>query len=73
MDTLTTIVAADVVQNIIRNPSHQDYSLPTGSGMLLPIAIPAVVLWFWQYSHRKATEPAKPLKLPVLAPTPDQG
>lgn len=44
-----------------------DYSTPTGGAdVFIVIAFVVVFLWFWEFAHRKATEPAKPLRLPVF-------
>jgi hypothetical protein len=50
-----------------------DYSVPVGLVAVLTfLAVAGTFVWFWEYSHRKATEPATPLRLPVLAKTPQE-
>lgn len=49
-----------------------DHSTPTTSASaLITIGVTAVICWFWEFAHRKATEPAKPLRMPVLIQTPE--
>lgn len=49
-----------------------DHSTPTSSAeALVALGIMGAVVWFWEFAHRKATEPAKPLRLPVLIKTPE--
>lgn len=46
---------------------HADHSTPTSSAeALIVLALVGVVVWIWEVAHRKATEPAKPLRLPMF-------
>lgn len=47
---------------------REDYSVPASSAEALTVlAVLAVLIWFWEYAHRKATEPATPLRAPLSA------
>lgn len=63
---ITSILIADLARG------HADHSVPTASGeALLSLGLTGLIVWFWEFAHRKATEPAKPLRLPVLINTPE--
>lgn len=54
--------------------SKMDYSVPTsGSVIFVVLGGVGAVVWFWNFSHRKATEPAKPLQVPVFVKSPITG
>lgn len=64
---ISTILWADFQR------SGADHSTPTSSTeMLIVLGVMGVIVWFWEFAHRKATEPATPLRLPVLVRTPQE-
>jgi hypothetical protein len=51
---------------------HADYSAPTSSAEALTVlGIVAALVWFWEFAHRKATEPATPVRLPSFVKSPE--
>lgn len=53
------------------NPAPDAYDVPVFDGAALVTLVIVLGLFaFEAYAHRKATEPAKPLRLPVVAPAP---
>lgn len=70
MDALFLCGAALAVARSTQ-PGPDDYDVPVADqATLVSAAIVFGVVAFEAYAHRKATEPAKPLRLPVVAPAP---
>ncbi|MFE2934941.1 hypothetical protein [Streptomyces sp. NPDC059278] len=65
-DAFFLFIAVSAVAHIAE---PQDYSLPAPSvESLTVVAIAVGIFAFSAYAHRKATEPARPLRVPVAAP-----
>jgi hypothetical protein len=69
MDLLQVLAGSTIAWHVITKPGSGDYSVPAAdiTGILV-IGLSCTFIWFWQYAHRKATEPAKPLRLFVRVP-----
>lgn len=66
MDAFFLFIAVNAVAHIAE---PQDYSLPAPSAEAFTVmAILVGIFAFSAYAHRKATEPARPLRVPVAAP-----
>jgi hypothetical protein len=69
MDVLFAVALSAGLWDTIRGTS--DYSVPDGSlAAIISIGVACGWAWFREYAHRKATEPAKPVRLPLLVPAP---
>ncbi|MGW5353383.1 hypothetical protein ACWERV_23090 [Streptomyces sp. NPDC004031] len=67
MDMAVAGAGASGVWKSYRNTA--DYSVPSSLGpVLLGVALTFGLMWFWEFAHRKATEPAKPVRLLATDP-----
>lgn len=70
MDLLALMNASASVWLDVRG--SEDYSAPTTSTQALTVLVVlGLFVWFWEFAHRKATEPAKPLRMPSLIKNPE--
>lgn len=53
--------------SVFRNPSGEADRAAAGMGDITGLIVGTAFLAFTEYAHRKATEPARPLRLPVPA------
>jgi hypothetical protein len=70
MDVLGALNICTILWSAVRG--HVDHSTPTSSAdALIALGLMGLIVWFWEFAHRKATEPATPLRLPSFAKTPE--